>query len=75
MDSKVSFNGRIDVTVGKALAMLGFVKGLSCDFWDPFLSKPFMFPLCVRSLNTPVVCGGFSMAHTSIELSVCRGSS
>jgi hypothetical protein len=30
------------------------------------LLRPFMFPLCARNLNTPVV------AHTSIELSVCR---
>jgi hypothetical protein len=29
MDSKVSFTGHIDVTVGRALAMLGFVKRLS----------------------------------------------
>jgi hypothetical protein len=36
------------------------------------LLRPFMFPLCARNLNTPVVCGGLSMAHTSIELSVCR---
>jgi hypothetical protein len=29
MDSKVSFTGHIDVTVGRAFAMLGFVKRLS----------------------------------------------
>jgi hypothetical protein len=32
MDSNMSFTGHIDVTVGKALAMLGFVKRLSCKF-------------------------------------------
>jgi hypothetical protein len=30
MDSKMSFTEHIDVTVGKALAMLGFVRRLSC---------------------------------------------
>jgi hypothetical protein len=35
MDSKMSFTGHIDVTVGKALAMLGFVRRLSCEFRDP----------------------------------------
>jgi hypothetical protein len=72
MDSKMSFTGHIDVTVGRALAMLGFVKKLSYEFRDPYTLKTFMFPLCTRNLNTPVVCGSLSMAHTSIEL---RGSS
>jgi hypothetical protein len=58
MDSKVSFTGHIDVTVGKALAMF-------------ILLRPFMFPLYARNLNTPVVCSGLSMTHISIELSVC----
>jgi hypothetical protein len=35
MDSKMSFTGHIDGTVGRALAMLGFVKRLSCEFRDP----------------------------------------
>jgi hypothetical protein len=35
MDTKMSFTGHIDVTVGRALAMLGFVKRLSCEFRDP----------------------------------------
>jgi hypothetical protein len=39
MDSKMSFTGHIDVTVGKALAMLGFVKRLSCEFRDPNIVK------------------------------------
>jgi hypothetical protein len=34
MDSKMSFAGLIDVTVGKALAMLGFVNRLSFEFRD-----------------------------------------
>jgi hypothetical protein len=38
MDSKMSFTGHIEVTVGKALAMLGFVKRLSCEFRDPLYS-------------------------------------
>jgi hypothetical protein len=77
MDSKLSFtgHGHIDVTVGRALAMLGFVKRLSCRFSTLTLLRPFMFPLCARNLNTPVVCGGLSMAHTSMKMSVCRSSS
>jgi hypothetical protein len=39
MDSKMSFTGHIDVTVGKALAMLGFVKRLSYEFRDPYTLK------------------------------------
>jgi hypothetical protein len=35
MDSKMSFTGHIDVTVGRALAMLRFAKRLSCEFRDP----------------------------------------
>jgi hypothetical protein len=30
MDSKMSFTGHIDVTVGRTFAMLGFVTRLSC---------------------------------------------
>jgi hypothetical protein len=32
MDSNMSFSRHIDVTVGKALAMLGFVRRLSGEF-------------------------------------------
>jgi hypothetical protein len=39
MDSKMSFNGHIDVAVERALAMLGFVKKLSCEFRDPYTLK------------------------------------
>jgi hypothetical protein len=39
MDSKMSFTGHIDVTFGKALAMLGFVKRLSCEFKEPYTLK------------------------------------
>jgi hypothetical protein len=36
LDSKMSFTGHIEVTVGRALTMLGFVKMLSCAFRDPY---------------------------------------
>jgi hypothetical protein len=36
MDKKMSLTGHIDVMVGRALAMLGFVKRLSCEFRDPY---------------------------------------
>jgi hypothetical protein len=40
MDSKVSFTGHIDVTVGMVLALLWlFVKKLSCEFRDPYTLK------------------------------------
>jgi hypothetical protein len=35
MDSRMSLSKQIDVTVGKALAMLGFVKSMSGEFRDP----------------------------------------
>jgi hypothetical protein len=39
IDSKVSFTEHIDVTVGRALAMLGFVKKLSREFRDLYTFK------------------------------------
>jgi hypothetical protein len=36
MDSKMSFTGHIDITVGMALAMLGFAKRLLSEFRDPY---------------------------------------
>jgi hypothetical protein len=39
MESKMSFTGQIDVTVERALAMLGFVKRWSCEFRDPYTLK------------------------------------
>jgi hypothetical protein len=36
MDSRMSFSRHIDVTVGKALAMLGLVKKFTCEFRDPY---------------------------------------
>jgi hypothetical protein len=39
VNSKVSFTEHIDVTVGRALAMFGFVKRLSCEFRDPCTLK------------------------------------
>jgi hypothetical protein len=39
IDSRRSFTRHIDVTVGRALAMLGFMKRLSCDFTDPYTLK------------------------------------
>jgi hypothetical protein len=39
MNSKMSFTGHINVTVGSVLAMLGFVKRLSCEFMDPYTLK------------------------------------
>jgi hypothetical protein len=41
MDNKMSFTGHIDVTIGRALAMLGFVKRLSCD--------PICFPCALKT--------------------------
>jgi hypothetical protein len=46
MDSRMSFSKHVDVTVGKALAMMGFVKKLSGEFRDHYtLRTP--DPLCV----------------------------
>jgi hypothetical protein len=36
MDSKMSFTGHIDVTVGRALEMLGFVKRVSCELRNSY---------------------------------------
>jgi hypothetical protein len=39
MDIKVSFTGHFDLTVGRALTILGFVKRLSCEFRDAYTLK------------------------------------
>jgi hypothetical protein len=59
----MSFSRDIDVTVQKALAMLGFVKRLTCEFGILILLGPFMCHLCARSLSTQVVSGGFFMTE------------
>jgi hypothetical protein len=48
MDSKMSFAGHIDVTVGRILAMIGVVKRLSCEFRDPYTLKT-LYVSVVRS--------------------------
>jgi hypothetical protein len=45
MDSKMSFTGHIEVTVGIALAMLEFVNWLSYEFRDPNALKAFYVSL------------------------------
>jgi hypothetical protein len=35
MDEKLNFSKLVDVMVGKAVAMLGFIKRLSFEFRDP----------------------------------------
>jgi hypothetical protein len=51
MESKISFTEHIDVAVRRALAMLWFVKRLSCEFRDPY------------TLNTLYV----SLVHPKLE--------
>jgi hypothetical protein len=62
MDSKMSFTGHIDVTVGKALAMLGFVKRLPCEFLDPYNLKTLYISLVHRKLEY-ASCVPFYGAH------------
>jgi hypothetical protein len=46
MDEKMNFSEHIDVMVGKAFAMLGFIRRLSFEFRDPYT---------LRSLYTSLV--------------------
>jgi hypothetical protein len=39
MDEKMNFLEHVDVMVGKALAMLGFIRRLSFEFRDPYTLK------------------------------------
>jgi hypothetical protein len=39
MDKKMNFSDHLDVRVGKAFAMLGFISRLSFEFRDPFTLK------------------------------------
>jgi hypothetical protein len=47
MDSRISFTEQIDVTVGKALSMLGFVKRLPSEFRDSYTLKKPEYANCV----------------------------
>jgi hypothetical protein len=70
MDSKVPFTGHIDVTVGKALAMLGFVKKLSFEFRDPYtLKTPYVSLVRLKLEHASCVWQPFYGAHIDrIEL-------
>jgi hypothetical protein len=46
MDEKMNFSEHVDVKVGKAFAMLGFIRRLSFEFRDPYT---------LRSLYTSLV--------------------
>jgi hypothetical protein len=35
IDQKMCFRDHIDVIVSKALAMLGFIRSIFGEFWDP----------------------------------------
>jgi hypothetical protein len=39
MDEKMNFSEHVDVMVGKAFAMLGFIRRLSLEFRDPYTLK------------------------------------
>jgi hypothetical protein len=39
MDEKMNFSEHVDVMVGKAFAMLGFIRCLSLEFRDPYTLK------------------------------------
>jgi hypothetical protein len=36
MDEKMNFSEEVDVMVGKAFAMLGFIRKMSFEFRDPY---------------------------------------
>jgi hypothetical protein len=55
MDSRMSFSRHIDVTVGKALAMLGFVKRLSGEFRDLYILRA-LYVLLVRPMLEYASC-------------------
>jgi hypothetical protein len=67
----VSFTEHIDVTVRRALAMLEFVKKLSCEFSNPYTLKTLCVSLVLKDASC--VWRPFYMAHTSIEFSSIRG--
>jgi hypothetical protein len=39
MDEKMNFSEHVDVMVGKAFALLGFIRRLSFEFRDPYTLK------------------------------------
>jgi hypothetical protein len=47
MDEKMNFSEHVNVMVGKAFAMLGFIRRLSLEFRDPYTLK-FLYMSLVR---------------------------
>jgi hypothetical protein len=63
MDKKMNFLEHIDIMVGKAFAMLGFIRSLSLEFRDPYTLK---------SLFSSAVYEAHSMTCMWTRLNVCR---
>jgi hypothetical protein len=51
MDEKMTFSEHIDVMVGKAFAMLGFIRRLSLEFRDPYTLRSLYTSLVRRKLE------------------------
>jgi hypothetical protein len=75
MDCRMSFSRHIDVTVGKTLAMLGFVKRLSGEFRDPYTLRNLYVSLVHPKLEYASCVWRLFMTWSSVELRVCRGNS
>jgi hypothetical protein len=39
MDEKMNFSEHVDVMVGKAFAMVGFIRKISFEFRDPYILR------------------------------------
>jgi hypothetical protein len=60
----MSFTMHIDVTIGKALEMLGFVKRLSGEFRDPYTLQAIYVSLeRLKLQNVSCVCMPFYDVH------------
>jgi hypothetical protein len=55
MEEKMNFSEHIDVVVGKAIAMLGFIRRLSFEFRNPYILILSTRPWFIRSWSTPAV--------------------
>jgi hypothetical protein len=65
MDEKRNFS---DVMVGKAFAMLGFIRRLSFEFRDLYTLRSLWF---IRSSRTPAVYGAHSMTWKNYDSYFC----
>jgi hypothetical protein len=55
MDEKINFSKHVDVMVGKAFPMMGYIRRLSLEFRDQYTLKS-LYPSLVRPKLEYAIC-------------------